>query len=279
MHKTVKTVLIICLILAVLGAGCLIAGFALGGQPGFRLDWKNRTITAGDELKARETLTPEAFTTLQIEVATADITVERGDAWALTYALSEEPEITQAGGVLKLEGQEHGSIGVVGFSFGKNNSPFVKVTVPADAALEEITLTTATGDMTLSDLEAGRIELTCATGDMTLSSVTAQTLLLTANTGDLELRNVSAAEQARLTTNTGDIDAELNAPGGVAAEANTGDVSLTLRGDEEDFALSIETDLGDVTVSGRDNGRALDTEGDIPVRAETNTGDVEVWFS
>ena len=278
MRKSIKITLIVCLILAVVGAGCVAAGIAMGGSPSFRLDWNNRRITASDALDARAELTPEPFTTLEIEVATADITVERGDGWALSYALSEEPELTQENGVLKLKGEEHGGVNFVGVSFTPGSGPFIKITVPADAQLEEITLAAATGDMTLADLEAERIELACATGDLRLSAVTADTLLLSASTGDLVLREVTASKQVDLSTNTGEISAELNAPNGVEAESNTGDVTLTLAGAAADFALSLESGTGDVTVDGRDEGHSCSTEGGAPVRAESNTGDVTVRF-
>ena len=279
MRKSIKITLIVCLILAVVGAGFVAAGIAMGGSPSFRLDWNNRRIITSDALDARAELTPEPFTTLQIEAPTADITVERGDGWALSYALSEGPEITQDNGVLKLKGEEeHGGVNFVGINFTPENGPFIKITVPADAQLEEITLATATGDMTLADLEAERIELACATGDLRLSSVTAGTLLLSASTGDLVLREVTASKQAGLSTNTGEISAELTAPGGVTAESNTGDVTLTLAGTASDFALSLETGTGDVTVDGRDEGHSCTTDGGAPVRAESSTGDVTVRF-
>ena len=56
MHNGYKTALIVCLILALVGAGLVAGGVALGGKPNFRLDWKNRTLLGGDaELKTGET--------------------------------------------------------------------------------------------------------------------------------------------------------------------------------------------------------------------------------
>ena len=278
MKKGIKIALTVCLILAVLGAGLVAAGFMMGGSLNFRLDWRTHAISTADTAEARGDLTPEPFTTLQIEVATADITVERGDGWSLSYALSEEPEITQENGLLKLKVEERSGVNFVGISFSADNAPFIKITVPADAALEEITLATATGEVTLADLEAERIELACATGDISLNGVTAQTLLLAGNTGDLTLQDVTAAEQAKLTTNTGEIRAALTAPGGVTAESNTGDVTLTLTGTAADFGLSLESDTGDVTVDGRDEGHSYQSSGGAAVRAESSTGDVTVRF-
>ena len=169
MRKGIYTALILCLIIAVIGVGLVIAGISLGGRPNFRLDWRTHTITTADNAEARGDLTPEPFTTLQIEVATADIFVERGDGWSLSYALSEEPEITQENGVLKLKLEERSGMNFVGISFSTDSAPYIKITVPADAALEEITIATATGEVTLSELEAERIELACATGDISLN--------------------------------------------------------------------------------------------------------------
>ena len=53
---------------------------------------------------------------------------------------------------------------------------------------------------------------------------------------------------------------------------------LTLAGTAADFGLSLESDTGDVTVDGRDEGHSYQSSGGAAVRAESNTGDVTVRF-
>lgn len=240
MHKGTKRALILSLILAVCGAGLVIAGIALGGQPNFSVDIKNRTITAGGADLTRGDRTPQAFTALEIDVATADITVERGADWALSYALPDAPVITEEGGVLRLSAQEQSTIGFVGVSFAASNGPAVTVTVPEGAALDRITLHTATGEVRLSGLTVGALDVT---------------------------------------SNTGDIDAaELIVSGEVNAQTNTGSITLALTGRTSDYAMELGTDTGEVRLNGTEHGHDYTTDHGIPLRAETNTGDVSVRF-
>ena len=276
MRNRTKTALILCLVLAVLGVGCVGAGIALGGKPSFRIDFKNRTVVADDAELVTGELTPEPFTTLEINVGTADITVQRGDRWALSYALSDEPTIVQENGALRLTEQ---TVGTVGISFGGHNDAYVTVTIPADAAPERVTVITSTGGITIADLEAGSLSAACSTGGVMLSAVTADELTVAADTGSIELRSVTASKQAHLETDTGGIHAEaLTVPGGLTAEADTGDIALYLTGSAGDYALTLKTDTGDVTVDGADCGDRYSTTGSIAVKAETDTGDVVIWF-
>ena len=277
MHKGIRTALILCLILVVIGAGLVIAGIALGGSPNFTLDWENRKISTSSKADVIGDLTPQAFTTLEIDAVVADVTIERGESWSLRYALAEEPEITQANGVLRLKDRTHGKINFVGISVSGGNEAYVTVTVPADAALERIKLHTATGMVTLSDFTVGTLEAECNTGDFLLTNVTASELDLNGNTGSLELSNVTATFRAELETNTGDIIAEaLSVPAGLEAETNTGDVKLSLTGTEADYALDLEADLGEVVVNGKPQGHRFHAGSGVSVSAETNTGDVRV---
>ena len=266
MRNNVKTTLVICLVLALLGVGCVGAGIALGGKPSFRIDLKNRTVVADSGELVSGERTPEPFTTLEIHVSTANVTVQR----------AEEPTITQENGVLKLTEQSEDAINI---SFGGHIDSYVNVTIPADVVPEQVRISTSTGDITFADLQAETIAVDCSTGGITLSAVTAEALTLTTNTGSIELRSVTASQQAHLETNTGGIHAEaLTVPGGLTAEADTGDIELYLTGSADDYALTLETATGDVTVDGADQGDSYSTGGSIAVHAETATGDVVIWF-
>ena len=102
MHNKTKTALILFLVLAIVGVGCVGAGIALGGKLSFRIDFKNRTVVADNSALVTGELTPEPFTTLELNVSTADVSVQRGDRWELRYALEEEPTIVQENGTLRL---------------------------------------------------------------------------------------------------------------------------------------------------------------------------------
>ena len=280
MHNGYKTALTVCLILALLGAGLVGVGIALGGKPNFRLDWKNRTLLGGDaELKTGETA-PEAFTALEIDVATADIEISVGDAFRVEYALDEEPEITQEGGVFKLVEPSHSGVSIVGITgIGSGKGPYVRVTVPADAAFDSVKLDSATGDLTVSQLNCKTLTVDFSTGDAHLIAVTADRLTADGSTGSVILTDC-AFGTVELDVSTGSIEARsLAVTGSLQADASTGDVALDLRGQASDFGMDLESGTGDVTVDGKDRGDEYKTSGGIPLTVDTSTGSIDVRFS
>ena len=274
MHKGIKIALVVCLVLTALGVGLVVAGIALGGKLNFQIDTKNRKILNADTSLVRGELTPEPFTELDVEVATADITVSRGEGWALDYVLTDEPEITQTAGRLSLKGQERSGINFVGISFN-GEGLFVRITVPEDAALETITVHTATGDVRLIDLAAGTVAAECGTGDLAAQDVRCCKLELTSNTGDILVKDTVCTGDVTLEGNTGDVNIQkLTEATAISAETNTGDINIVL--DDADYALDLETGTGDLSVNGKDHGHHHSTDGSIPLHAETNTGDLNV---
>ena len=91
MKNGTKTALTVCLILAIVGFVCIGVGLLLGGKLSFQIDTEKHTLVSSSAELVSGEFEPEPFTKLDIQVATADITVERGETWSLSYTLSEEP--------------------------------------------------------------------------------------------------------------------------------------------------------------------------------------------
>ncbi|GAB7191770.1 hypothetical protein NUM3379_24780 [Kineococcus sp. NUM-3379] len=118
-------------------------------------------------------------------------------------------------------------------------------------ALSEVTARMSTGDLSWEDAAGGRLDATTRTGDLTVEGAVAT----------LELR-----------TNTGDIGAELTAaPVSVTAQANTGDITVSVPDDGTQYATDIATRAGDVT-----GAVPADTVDGRPMTVRTTTGDVAV---
>ena len=65
----------------------------------------------------------------------------------------------------------------------------------------------------------------------------------------------------------------------VDADTDVGNIKLLLAGAAADWAMELETDVGDVTVDGLDQGRRYQTAGgQYRLEADSDTGDVEVEF-
>ena len=277
MHNGYKTALTVCLILALLGAGLVGVGIALGGKPNFRLDWKNRTLLAGDaELKTGETA-PEPFTSIEIDVATADIEISVGDAFSVAYALDEEPVITQENGVFRLKEPPHSGISFIGITSGGSGA-YVRVTVPEGTQLDSVDLDTSTGELIVSQVSCKTLTVDLSTGEAHLIAVTADQLTADSSTGSIVLTDC-AVKDAKLDVSTGSIESErLTVTRSLRADASTGDVTLELCGRAADFGMNLESGTGDVTVDGKDRDDEFKSSGSIPLLVETSTGDIDVTF-
>ena len=277
MRKGIYTALILCLIIAVIGVGLVIAGISLGGRPNFRLDWKNRTILAGDAPLQSGEAAPEACTSLELDVATADIEVRVGDAFRVEYALYDAPQITQTDGVFRLKEPEHG-INVIGISGFSGQDAYVRVTVPAGAQLESVKLDSSTGVLTVSELACKTLTVDLSTGDANLIGVSADVLTADASTGSIRLTDC-AVKDAQFDVSTGSIEARnLTVTESLRADASTGDVALDIRGQAADFAMELESGTGAVRVDGKDQGDDYSSSGSIPITVDTSTGDVTITF-
>ena len=158
-----------------------------------------------------------------------------------------------------------------------------------EGAAAILELTTASGDVTLSDLALHALRIRTASGDMDLSSLAVQeTLRLESGSGDIELEDAAAGEM-RLQTASGDIRGEnvlardrlcvLTASGDIELDeldtgsgeisAVSGDVELELLSDKEIRAASVS---GDISVRGSLPGAGL-------LQVKTVSGDIRVCRS
>lgn len=173
--------------------------------------------------------------------------------------------------------------------------PLIDLTVTVPADLRVTSADADTGDVDVQDV-TGPTDVTANTGDIDLSDVsgdvTARTdtgdqriarvdgiVTATADTGDVTVREATLDEA---TADTGDVTAEIQGLDEDARVAtDTGDVDLTLPS-SLDVGIEVSVDTGDITVRGLDGG-TVETEdsyetslgnGTRMLSVETNTGDV-----
>ena len=221
---------------------------------------------AGCTVKTKETA-PELhegvldseFTALRLDVDVAEITVAPGDAFHVEYGLCNEPEIdTTDDGTLTIreKAQDHWWDGI---HFTQNLQPYVKVTVPEGTALSLIDVTVDVGDVEVSMLELGALHVD-------------------ADVGNLDCREMAVTGAVQMEVDTGDIAFDGSAAR-IDADTDVGNVKLLLPGAAADWAMELETDVGEITVDGMHQGSRYETRGgQYTLEAETDTGDVEVAF-
>ena len=219
------------------------------------------------------------FTALKLDVDVAQITVTPGDGFRVEYGLCNEPEIgTADDGTLTIreKAADHWWDGI---HFTQNIQPYVKVTVPAGTVLSTVDVTVDVGDVEISMLELGSLHVDADVGDLTLQSLTVQGAVdLSADVGNLDCREMVVIGAVQMEVDTGDIAFDGSAAR-IDADTDVGNVKLLLPGTAADWAMELETDVGDITVDGIHQGDRYETRGgQYQLEAESDTGDVEVAF-
>ena len=319
MRKGWKTVLTVCLVVALIGATLLAAGIAAGGKLSFNVDLNRHRVDTGEVELVRGEYTPSHVSALVVDVDVADITLETGDAWRVEYALYYEPEIAERDGTLTLTAGGRGDWPNIGVNFGVKKAPYLRVTVPESTALGTIELRLDVGDtelrnLTLSSLQAqidvgdlairgivtdslnaalnvgdcvvsgaavlGDAELGCGVGDLRCDHLrTDGALHVYTDTGDIDLDFVTAAS-ILAETDLGDIDMESPESGSINAATDTGEISAVLPGAETVYNLELRSNVGDVELNGRGRGNDYTARGgEKTFTATTDVGDVEVKFA
>lgn len=141
------------------------------------------------------------------------------------------------------------------------------ITVPEGEMLQKITAKTDFGNVFLSELD---VEV----------KVTAKTSM-----GNVECYEVQTAEKLELKTDMGNVTFALNDPysgNGMDIELDTsmGDVEISMNCYEEDCDYELGTDLGKVTINGKDRGAKAERKGGKTCKldAESDLGNVKVYF-
>lgn len=163
-----------------------------------------------------------------------------------------------------------GATGDVTLSASASNSITIRVstgTIAADnIAAEEISLSTATGNINISSAETkGLINAETNTGRIKLADVACTNFTAESDTGNISLKNVKAADSFSIKSSTGDVKFESSDAGRIYVKTSTGDVTGTLLSEK---VFITDTSTGDVSVPKSVTG------GECEII--TSTGDIEI---
>ena len=140
-----------------------------------------------------------------------------------------------------------------------------------DCAADRAAFRTGAGDVQLNQITANEVAVTTSSGDVSISELTAREFSTKMASGDLEVEETYIAEKLTAASASGDMDISLEAPlASGSFEATNGDITLELYGREEDYRFSTRTLFGDISCpAGSESGAGS-------VRCVTVNGDIEV---
>ena len=218
-----------------------------------------------------------SFSSIDVDISLGNIQVVAGDGCILSVGLSEdlggyEPVWEVTDGVLKLrDGEFSRQVQGDSVSWVKLQELFsvgayavdVTITVPKNVVLDQVRVKTGLGDVLVYGVNA--------------ETVTAETGL-----GDVECYEARSVRRLGLSTGMGDVHLGMEeARGGlnISLKSGMGTVEATLCGFERDYAYTLASGMGDVTVNGSHRGSKAEKSGSYRLNAESGMGDVNVYFS
>ncbi len=272
--------------------GIIIGSIAAAAAAGAGLFVYGREEIKQDTVEIRE------FSELTVDATSADIILKQGSENKISYRLPESlvPNISEDGGKLNITSKP-GKNRLFHINFGSGRT-YIEITVTAD------TLEKAKIDVTSGDIEANGISITgsisatsgdislngsdlgqdlsvhTTSGDLSFSDCVFGNLDCDQTSGDIKLKNVQCAQFSSETT-SGDISGELDAEA-VSLNATSGDIGLLLAGTENDYSIDCSCTVGDITLSGEDQGsrcRLSPDDAERTFSAETTSGDITLSFA
>jgi hypothetical protein len=212
-----------------------------------------------------QTRTLAAAPTIVVHTGTGDVRIVAADRTDVRLTTKEKRSIWGGGHV-----RVSGDAADLRLKDRCDGTPLVDGPCGVDSVLEvpratSVRVVTGTGDLRAENL-AGGAELRAGTGDLHAVGVTGP-LRLRSDTGDVHVEGSSSDVVAR--TSTGDIHVEATRPGTIDAQADTGDIHISVP--DLTYAVDVQTDTGDDNIDVRP-----DDASPRKVRAHTQTGDVHL---
>ncbi|MDR2105898.1 MAG: DUF4097 domain-containing protein [Coriobacteriales bacterium] len=272
MKKGTRNLLIVALGLILVGGILGITGYRLGGAKPVNLTpdgplIANHATTLVDERWNR-------LTALDIDADALDLRLVEGDSFSLTGSYDTSfmnLVISEEKGVLVIR-STHRNGGWLNFGFG-NSWPKQELTLtyPRDTEFDAVSVTSDLGSLRVEGLEADTLDVRLALGDFRGERVAVGQLELDMDLGNCELDELEVSGSARTkldsgrlslrdsrvndltaTNNLGSLDFSGSLSGTAKIDVDLGSLEFRLDNDEADIAYTIKSDMGSITLNGRD---------------------------
>jgi hypothetical protein len=299
MKKATRNLLIVALGLILVGGILGITGYRLGGAKPVNLTpdgplIANRTMASVDEHWSR-------LTALDIDSDVLDLHLVEGDSFSLTGSYDTSfmnLVISEDKGALTIR-STHRNGGWLNLGFGGSwPKQELTLTYPRNTGFDAVSITSDLGSLRVEDLEAGTLDVQLAAGDFRGERVAVKQLDLDMGLGNCELDGLEVSGSARTkldsgrlslrdsrvndltaTNNLGSLDFSGSLSGTAKIDVDLGSLEFRLDNDEADIAYTIESDMGSITLNGRDfHSSASGGPSSAPLELDisTNMGSVDI---
>lgn len=224
-----------------------------------------------EEKTEAATYSASEITDLDIEAATADITIIKGNTLTVEtdrfgFSLKEK------NGKITIE--ERGGI----FSLDRNRN--VKITIPEGFEFEKVEIDNGASDIQCDDLKAARLELDIGAGDVEFNNlVVSEKASIDCGAGEFSLKNGSISN-LKFSLGVGSADLNTTLSSDCDFECGVGELKLNLPDGKAAYSFDIETGIGEVKLdSQRVKSEALIGDGANKIKIEGGVGSIDITFN
>ncbi len=250
-HKFVIFSLIFVGIGAVLiGIGCMFGGKVYGigiGRGGVNVKTEETIVT--------EVITEERdlseFSSLQMDIAFADVEIVESDRFAISYRVQKDRDIIEdvQGDVLNLR-QKNPMQNVIGLSLGDwsfhnvSENYYVKVMVPKGEEFKDISISVDSGDITLGEVKAESLVLDGSFGNVTIDKADSGSVDIQLDSGNTTAKEM-IADDLYVKGSFGDIEIDKLVCKENELKLDSGSIML---GNVEGDNVNLDTSFGDIQI-------------------------------
>ncbi len=220
---------------------------------GWGFPWGFPWGAGNDGAKISNTVSLDEFDTADIDMRVMDIEVVEGDEASVHYECNKkryEPEINVEKGVLYIKQKKNKKSDHYG-----NVKCRMMLVVPENTNFKKFTISNNTGDVKITGLELDVLSIDADTGDLKLNDCKSGKTEIDNDTGDVKLTDCSLGD-CNIDNDTGDVeltDCHFGIPGGDMKISNdTGDIDVEGCDDLYLYETDFSTDIGEVTVNGKE---------------------------
>ncbi|MFJ7734813.1 DUF4097 family beta strand repeat-containing protein [Lysinibacillus sp. NPDC097287] len=261
----------------VIGIVLAIIGYTSGGKwsltinnSGIHVPNEQSFVTNSNEL--------DAFTSINIDNQHVDVEILPSDSYSIEVSSFETTDITYEvkGGTLTVDAKNAKNNGItIGFTSFK--TPTIKIYVPKDTQLSNISLDSSFGDVNLEHLNFQQLNLIVRHGDLSMENIVAGHTEITQSFGDMSLRQfASTSFVAESEHGDIDIDGELN--GKSTIDSSFGDIDLDLLNKESELGLDLNMSFGEISFNDQsiEGDFSQSQNGDNQLQVSLSHGDLDL---
>ena len=283
MSKLVRNLLLFAVALVIAGGIIAGAGAILGGVKSIAFTANGPVILGSDS--SDSTKVDESYkdiTEVYINLDIGEVKLVEGDSFSLKGSYNPsliDFKATEKDGVLTIRGKEiRTGFWGLGWNWGFNarNDSTLTLTYPKGTQFESVDITLALGNLESMTLSADSLKVKLSLGNFTGRNITVDSIVADLDLGNCTISDFTVTKQAEITLDAGSLSLKNSSINNLTAKNSLGDLDysgvltgtakcdldlgslkMDLDSMESELSYKIKTDLGSVTVNGRNQSSSV----------------------